>query len=134
MYTFIIVMSILVSVLLVIIILAQNSKGGGLSSQFGGSGASNFIGVKKTTDLLEKLTWGFAIALLALSLSTNFLIEAPAETPGSSTIQRAQEEIPGVNLQDQALPLPTDAQDNSNTEAPAELDTDTDSETSDEEN
>jgi len=102
-------MSILVSVLLVVIILAQNSKGGGLSSQFGGSGASNFIGVKKTTDLLEKLTWGFAIVLFALSLSTNFLVSSPQATPGSSTIQRAQEELPGVDLQNDAVPLPIEA-------------------------
>ena len=106
MYTFIIAMSILVSALLVIIILAQNSKGGGLTSQFGGSGASNFIGVKKTADLLEKLTWGFAIALLALSLSTNFLLSDPTQEPGSSTIQRAQEELPGVSVPDPAINVP----------------------------
>ena len=117
MYTFIIVMSILVSVLLVIIILAQNSKGGGLSSQFGGSGASNFIGVKKTTDLLEKLTWGFAIALLALALSTNFLVTVPQDTPGSSTIQRAQDELPGVD-NSTIPPLPTESTDDSE---PSEL-------------
>ena len=55
-------------------ILAQNSKGGGLTSQFGGSTASNIIGVKKTGDLLEKLTWGFIIAIIVLSLSTNFIV------------------------------------------------------------
>ena len=63
MLTLVITLIIIVSVLLVLIILAQNPKGGGLSSQFGGSGASNLIGVKKTGDLLERLTWGFAISL-----------------------------------------------------------------------
>ncbi|MEO1050079.1 MAG: preprotein translocase subunit SecG [Bacteroidota bacterium] len=71
---FVITLIIVVCVLLVLVILAQNSKGGGLSSQFGGSSASNMIGVKKTSDLLEKITWGLAIALLALTLSTKFLI------------------------------------------------------------
>jgi len=71
MYTLFLSLIILTSVLLVLIVLAQNSKGGGLSSQFGGSGASNFIGVKKTGDLLERLTWGLAIALMVLSLSVN---------------------------------------------------------------
>ena len=66
---------LVISVLLVLIILAQNSKGGGLSSQFGGSSTSQIIGVKRTGDLLEKLTWGFAIAILALSLSANKLLD-----------------------------------------------------------
>lgn len=59
--------------MLVLIILAQNSKGGGLTSQFGGSGASNIMGVKKTGDLLERLTWGFIIAIMVISLGTNMV-------------------------------------------------------------
>jgi preprotein translocase subunit SecG len=59
--------------MLVLVILAQNSKGGGLTSQFGGSGASNIIGVKKTGDLLERLTWGFMIAIMVISLATNMV-------------------------------------------------------------
>ena len=77
MYTLIIGLIIFFAILLVLVILAQNSKGGGLSSQFGGSSASNIIGVKKTGDLLEKLTWGFIVAIMVLSLSTTFI------TPGS---------------------------------------------------
>jgi preprotein translocase subunit SecG len=72
MYILLISLAIFSSVLLVLVVLAQNSKGGGLSSQFGGSGASNLIGVKKTGDLLERLTWGFAIAIMVLALATNF--------------------------------------------------------------
>ena len=73
MYTLIIGLIIFITILLVLVILAQNSKGGGLTSQFGGSAASNIIGVKKTGDLLEKLTWGFIIVIIALSISTNFM-------------------------------------------------------------
>jgi preprotein translocase subunit SecG len=62
MYVLLISLAIVSAILLVLVVLAQNSKGGGLSSQFGGSGASNLIGVKKTGDVLERLTWGFAIA------------------------------------------------------------------------
>lgn len=83
---------IVVALLLVLVVLAQNSKGGGLSSQFGGSGTSQIMGVKKTGDILEKVTWGLAIALLALSLSTNFLIRSnPTGIPSSPNIERAQE-------------------------------------------
>ncbi|MDH5604636.1 MAG: preprotein translocase subunit SecG, partial [Cyclobacteriaceae bacterium] len=63
MYTFIVSLIIFVAILLILVILAQNSKGGGLTSQFGGSGASNMIGIKKTSDLLEKITWGLAITM-----------------------------------------------------------------------
>lgn len=93
MYILIIVLIILFAVLLVLVILAQNSKGGGLTSQFGGSSASNIIGVKKTGDLLEKLTWGFIIAIVVLVLSTNFV----ANTGGSDTneiLERAGEQAP----------------------------------------
>jgi len=73
MYILVIGLIIFVTILLVLVILAQNSKGGGLTSQFGGSAASNIIGVKKTGDLLEKLTWGFIVVIIALSISTNFI-------------------------------------------------------------
>jgi preprotein translocase subunit SecG len=68
-----VILAMAASVLLVLVVLAQNSKGGGLSSQFGGSGASNLIGVKKTGDLLERLTWAFAIAIMIFSLGTNLM-------------------------------------------------------------
>ncbi|MGI9543141.1 MAG: preprotein translocase subunit SecG [Cyclobacteriaceae bacterium] len=76
------------------IILAQNSKGGGLSSQFGGSSTSQIIGVKKTGDLLERLTWGFFIVLLALTLSSNLIVGKNAsavQEQGSSNIETAAE-------------------------------------------
>lgn len=75
MLTIIIGLIVLVAVVLILVVLAQNSKGGGLSNQFGGAGASQVMGVKKTGDFLEKLTWGCAIALMALTLSTKFVID-----------------------------------------------------------
>ena len=55
-----------------LIILAQNPKGGGLSSSFGGGGSNQIIGAKRTTDFLEKTTWTLAIILIVLSLASNF--------------------------------------------------------------
>jgi preprotein translocase subunit SecG len=75
---FLIVLIIITCALLVLVVLAQNPKGGGLASNFGGAGSSQLMGVKKTGDLLERLTWGFAIALIILSLSVT-LIMKPAE-------------------------------------------------------
>jgi preprotein translocase subunit SecG len=84
---------LVISVLLVLIILAQNSKGGGLSSQFGGSATSQIMGVKRTGDLLEKLTWGFAIAILVLSLGANKILDKnqPAQGTVSPNVEAAQQ-------------------------------------------
>jgi preprotein translocase subunit SecG len=93
MYAVNITLIIIVCILLVLVVLAQNSKGGGLSSQFGGGG-TQLIGVKRTGDLLEKLTWGFAIALLSLSLLSNFMLpKGPQEGEeiNSVNIERAAE-------------------------------------------
>ena len=91
MYGVVVTIILVVAVLLILVVLAQNPNGGGLSSQFGGSGTTQLMGVKKTGDLLEKLTWGFAIALLALSISTNFVHPAQEEDILSSpNIDNAQ--------------------------------------------
>ena len=92
MYGVIVGLIIVIAFLLVMVILAQNPKGGGLSSQFGGSGASQVMGVKKTGDILERLTWGFAIAILALTLATNLFIPQQTEFIESPNIDRAQDQ------------------------------------------
>jgi len=101
-YTLLISLAIFAAVLLVLIVLAQNAKGGGLSSQFGGSGASNLIGVKKTSDLLERLTWAFAIAIMVFSLGTNLI--TPGAGQQDELLKRAGEvqTDPGLNLQQPA--------------------------------
>ncbi|HSH20872.1 MAG TPA: preprotein translocase subunit SecG, partial [Draconibacterium sp.] len=66
MYTLITVLIFIVCVLLVLIVLVQNSKGGGLASNFQSTG--QIMGVRKTADFLEKATWGLAGALLFLSV------------------------------------------------------------------
>jgi preprotein translocase subunit SecG len=93
MYIALISVIIFICVLLVLVVLAQNSKGGGLSSQFGGAGTSQLMGVKRTGDLLEKLTWGFAVALIVLSLTSHMMMddtEGPAELR-SVNREKAQE-------------------------------------------
>jgi len=95
MYILLISLAIFSSVLLVLVVLAQNSKGGGLSNQFGGSGASNLIGVKKTGDLLERLTWGFAIAIMVFALATNF---TTPNTGATDAILEKAKEQQGVGI------------------------------------
>lgn len=91
MYGVIVTLILIVAILLILVVLAQNPKGGGLSSQFGGSGSTQLMGVKKTNDLLEKLTWGFAIALLVLSVATNFVTPQQVEGISSPNIDNAQQ-------------------------------------------
>ena len=61
----------IVSILLILVVLVQNPKGGGLSGAFGGSSSSMMGGVKRTNDFLEKATWTLAIALLVLVIAVN---------------------------------------------------------------
>src|SRR5690606_41820284 len=108
MYELILGIIIFLAVLLVLIILAQNSKGGGLSSQFGGSGASNIIGVKKTGDLLEKLTWAFAIGIMVLTLSASFILPTSNQMPTNESLDEAgQQGSPGMLP---PMPLPEQAE------------------------
>lgn len=72
MYTLLMVIIFIVCILLVLLVLVQNSKGGGLASSF--SSSNQVMGVRRTTDFLEKATWILAVALVVLSIgATGFL-------------------------------------------------------------
>ena len=72
MYALVSVLIIIVSILLTLIVLVQNSKGGGLVANF--SSSNQVMGVRKTADFLEKATWTLAISLLTLSLVATMTI------------------------------------------------------------
>ena len=72
MYTVIVILILVVSVLLGLVVLVQNSKGGGLISNFGS--ANQMMGVRQTTDFLEKATWTTAIILVVLCLVSSMSI------------------------------------------------------------
>ena len=73
MATIFVILIVVVSVILGLIILIQNPKGGGLSSSFGGVG-TQLMGVKQTTDALEKGTWLFSAILGVLCLTSAMFI------------------------------------------------------------
>ncbi len=85
MYILISVLIIVVSVLLTLIVLVQNSKGGGLASNF--SSSNQVMGVRKTTDFLEKSTWTLAIALIVLSIVASMSIQSADNTGARSAIE-----------------------------------------------
>ena len=72
MYVLISVLIIIASILLTLIVLVQNSKGGGLASNF--SSSNQVMGVRKTADFLEKATWTLAISLVVLCLAAAMTI------------------------------------------------------------
>ena len=74
MYTVLVILILVVSVLLGLVVLVQNSKGGGLISNFGG--ANQMMGVRQTTDFLEKATWTMAIILVVLCLVSSMTIKS----------------------------------------------------------
>lgn len=98
MVTTIIVLICILTVLLILVVLIQNSKGGGLTGEFGGLGSNQLMGVKKTTDLLEQITWGLGIGIMVLSLSTYILIDRNQTTGiNSANVDRAQTQtLPGT--------------------------------------
>ena len=60
------IIAILIAIALTFIVIIQNSKGGGLSSTFGASGASQVLGARRSSDMVENLTWYLAGGLAVL--------------------------------------------------------------------
>ena len=85
----IVVLAIIVCVLLVLIVLIQNPKGGGLSSGFAGS--NNIMGVQRTGDFLEKGTWSLAIILMVVAIFIN--ISSPKTGAAVKSDSKIQEQI-----------------------------------------
>ncbi len=80
-YILVSVLILITCVLLTLVVLVQNSKGGGLAANFGGT--AQIMGVRKTADFLEKATWYLAISLLVLSMVSILVI--PRGTGATST-------------------------------------------------
>lgn len=97
-YTLVIILIIIAALLMIGIVLIQESKGGGLASGF--SSSNQIMGVRKTTDFLEKATWGLAIAMVVLSvLSSAFVAktttkEAPIEVAAPAPVAPAAPAAP----------------------------------------
>ncbi len=91
-YIFLTILIILACVLVIMVVLVQNSKGGGLASNFTSAGQS--MGVRKTADFLEKSTWTLGAAILVLCLAATASIprgQGQKESVIKSSIERAQD-------------------------------------------
>ena len=76
MYLLFVILMVIAALLMCFIVLIQNSKGGGLASGFSSSNA--IMGVRKTTDFLEKATWGLAIFMVVMSIATAYVVPRSA--------------------------------------------------------
>ena len=122
MYTLFVILIVVASLMMIGIVLIQESKGGGLASNFSSSNA--IMGVRKTTDFIDKATWGLAIAMVVISVASAYV--APSATTDESVIEKAATEgnttnpnnLPnfGASQQKQAAPA---AQKGGATQAPA---------------
>jgi preprotein translocase subunit SecG len=93
------VLILLASSLLILIVLVQNSKGGGLAANF--SSSNQMLGVRKTTDFLEKATWILSITIVVLSIAASLSITGVEEEvdPTKSMLEDQIE-----NWEDQTMP------------------------------
>ena len=111
MFTIVTVLIFFVCILMILIVLVQNSKGGGLASNF--SGANQVMGVRKTTDFLEKGTWTLAGALLVLCILASAFIPRGEVADDSSLIQEKIEEAADPFMQKGNFPTAAPASEES---------------------
>jgi preprotein translocase subunit SecG len=96
MYVFVSILIVIASLLLILIVIVQNSKGGGLAAGF--SSSNQVMGVRKTTDFLEKFTWGLAGTVVVLCIFASIFL------PRTQTAQDS--EIKDEILQNAPAPNP----------------------------
>ena len=95
MFTLIIVLSVIAAILLILAVLIQDSKGG-MGAQFG-AGSTQVFGAKRSTDFVEKFTWGAALFFIGLCItatvySTNNIDEGAVQT--NENVEAAQSGAP----------------------------------------
>lgn len=106
MTTLFIALVIIASILLGAIVLIQNPKGGGLSGTIAGF-SNQFMGVKQTTDVLEKGTWILSSILVILCLVSALVINADEGTGAENNIKNIPTTTGSAPLQQTTTPINT---------------------------
>ncbi|MBO6078006.1 MAG: preprotein translocase subunit SecG [Bacteroidaceae bacterium] len=81
MFKVLLIIIVILAVFLCFIVTIQNSKGGGLAAGFASS--NQIMGVRKTTDILEKTTWTLIASIAVLSIITAYVAKPKAYNSGS---------------------------------------------------
>ncbi|CAN5875601.1 preprotein translocase subunit SecG [soil metagenome] len=102
------VLIIIASVVLGLIVLIQNPKGGGLSGTFGGF-SNQLMGVKQTTDVLEKGTWVFAAIVGLLCLMSPAFIPKEGAASGDDLIKGINATPVQQSKPANTVPMPADS-------------------------
>ena len=102
MYIVIVSFILLTCVLLALVVLVQNSKGGGLAANF--SSQNQIMGVRKTADFLEKATWVLAIVLVVLSLAATVAIPRNANVDAEGGL-KTEVTTENVSIPVSAVPM-----------------------------
>lgn len=102
MYIFCIVLIIIASILLILSVLAQSPKGG-MAANFGAS--NQVMGVRQTSDFLEKFTWSLAIAILVLSLVATMTMPSDSIQASKGELERSIEQSADPSLQFDGFPM-----------------------------
>ncbi|MGX5816989.1 preprotein translocase subunit SecG [Chitinophaga lutea] len=90
------ILIVLACILLGFFVLVQNPKGGGLSGSFGGFG-NQVMGVRQTTDIMEKGTWILAAVIAVLCLTSAVFIPKSTAVAAPDSQQSAAERAAGAN-------------------------------------
>lgn len=98
MYTFITILIIIAAVLLTLLVLVQNSKGGGLASGF--ASGNQVMGAPKTADFLEKATWTLIAIIVALSIISVGFMNGKAPKEEQQTVINADDAEEEVSTAD----------------------------------
>ncbi len=112
MYIFVIVLIIIASILLILAVLAQHPKSG-MAANFGAS--NQVMGVRQTTDFLEKFTWGISISIVVLSLIATMVMPSKNIQQSKSLLEESMvQDIENTQIfNNEALPagitVPSDA-------------------------
>ena len=93
MYILFVILICLAALLMIGIVLIQESKGGGLSSSF--ASYNQIGGVRKTTEFVEKVTWGLAIAMVVISVCCAYT--APQSTANRSVMEGVENPVSNPN-------------------------------------
>ena len=105
MYNIILFLIIFLSFLLVLVIMVQNPKGGGLASTFGGD-SQQIGGVKKTTDFLDRSTWILASLVFLLILFSNITLNSVDEVNQSELLNNNDDIVIEEILEDDSSQVP----------------------------
>ena len=102
MYTVIAILIVIASVILTLVVLVQNSKGGGLAANF--AAGNQTFGVRQTADFLEKATWTLAIIIIVLCIAATAFVSTKVDENNSALIEKIENTAPVAQPQFPAEP------------------------------